>query len=140
MVDLKKLREKNDLIYEGKITKVQDLPLNEYLGNPDLVQKFKDGITKFPLYMKTEKERQDYKDARLEATVTAVWYVIHDEETNMDNIYSEFYNPVWTTKSTLYKVCTMNNLSRDDTQEWIGSPVRARKNKDGNMRLLGNDF
>lgn len=122
--------------FEGIILKTEDMVLKDYLGTPEKIEAFKKGITQYPSNLETEKQKADYRDARLEGEVTVVTYSIESQGKKMEN--SEFFNIPKITgwgRSKLKSVRDMNNLPYDTTQ-WKGMKVFVYINKDGYLRLL----
>lgn len=124
--------------FVGIIEKTEEMPLKKYLETEDKVNAFKDGMTLFPRNIKTTREKEDYKDARMDSNVLVITYAVTLNDIKKTN--SEFFNIPTITgwgRSKLKSLRELNNLPySNDTKDWIGKEVTISINKDGYLRLL----
>lgn len=122
--------------WKGQITSVEQQKLRDFLETPEKIQAFKDGMTRYPKSVKTEKQREEYRETRIDTTVLVIGYhvVLNDKEYNN----KEFFNIPTITgwgRSKLKAFREKNDLSFN-TEEWKGKPITVSINKDGYLRLL----
>jgi hypothetical protein len=124
--------------FKGVIDNIEEMLLKDYLETDDKIQAFKDGMTLFPKDLKTARQKEDYKDARMNSTILAITYSVTLNDVKKSN--SEFFNIPQITgwgRSKLRDLREKNDLPySQDTKEWIGKTVTVLINKEGYLRLL----
>jgi hypothetical protein len=122
--------------FTGTITKVEEMTLREHLKDEDRIRKFKKGMTKFPSNVKSEDEKELYREQRMNSNVLVITYQIEvNEEITESN---EFFNIPKATgwgRSNLKTLVEKNDLPYD-TSKWVGLQLKVSINKEGYLKLL----
>lgn len=133
MVNLEEIKMEQ---FEGIISQVVEMSLRDFLETPEKVSAFKKGMTKYPRNINTEKERENYRNLRLDSTVLVIYYSVETKDRTYNN--KEFLNipnSVGWSRSKVKAFREKNNLPMK-TEEWVNKKIRVELNKDGFLKLL----
>lgn len=134
MVNLEQYKQDK---FVGTIDNVETMTLRKYLEDKERIESFKRGMTRFPKNLKTNKEIEDYKEARLDSDVLVLSYSVVVNDKVISN--REFFGIPTITgwgRSKLKVVKEKNDNLPSKTEDWKNQQVKVIINKDGFLRLI----